>query len=299
MSDDALTVLVERRDMCITSLMALMESRKGVDEVRLEAADLLLDIYSMFHILRVKQNKGSGTKAIKTPKKTQGRRGTAKDSADDDWEALCREIDGNTVKTLLAILNTQENALAKLIHKRLEEPDINDDPIDPDDEEPESDEEEVAEDGVSDRQVRALLTENSLCAFGGRMVHAVLVAAFGAAGKAVRKRLERNKSKLTSTWKEVINHLDDAKMKKGAKKAVGPVKTVAKPTKSQEIVEVSDGDGEEGEEEEEEEEEEQNGEAEDDEMEDEEMGDGDLETRDEERANGNAGEDDDQSVIGD
>ncbi|KAF2851436.1 STAG-domain-containing protein [Plenodomus tracheiphilus IPT5] len=292
MSDDALTLLVERRDTCITSLMSIMEFRKGVDEVRLEAADLLLDIYSMFHILRVKRNKSS--RLVKTPRKTQGRRSTTKDtsSGDDDWEALCQDIDSNTVKSLLAILNTQENALAKLTHKRLEEPDVNDDPIDPDDEEPESDEEEPTEDGVTDKQVRALLTENSLCAFGGRMVHAVLVGAFGAAGEAVRKRLERNKGKLTTTWKEVVNHLEDVRVKKGGKKrGDAPVKAVVKPAKSKEVVEVSDG----------EEEEEGDGEVEGDEIEDEEMGDVDVdaEPREEETVNGDVEVDDEESVIGD
>ncbi|KAI8932044.1 hypothetical protein NX059_010937 [Plenodomus lindquistii] len=294
MSDDELTVLVERRDTCITSLMSIMETRKGIDEVRLEAADLLLDIYSMFHILRVKNNNNNNkSKAIRTPKKTQGRRTTTTTTKDgsDDWEALCRDIDSNTVKTLLAILNAQENALAKLIHKRLEEPDINDDPIDPDDEEPESEDDEPTEDGVSDKQVRALLTENSLCAFGGRMVHAVLVGAFGSAGEAVRKRLERNKAKLTNTWKEVINHLDDAKAKKSVGKKAAPVKAAAKPAKSKEVVEVSDA-------EEEEEEEEGDGEVEGDEIEDEEMRDVEEAGEEETRLNGDV-EPDDESVIGD
>ncbi|CBX96563.1 hypothetical protein LEMA_P108280.1 [Plenodomus lingam JN3] len=300
MSDDALGLLVERRDMCIASLMAIMESRKGVDEVRLDAANLLLDIHSMFHIIRVKAKESSSAKAIKTPKKAQGRRDNAKDSGNDDWEALCRDIDGDTVKLLFAILNAQENALAKLTHKRLEEPDVNDDPIDPDDEEPENDEGEPTENGVTDKQVRALLTENSLCAFGGRIVHAVLVGAFGAAGEAVRKRLERNKGKLTHTWREVVNHVEDAKVKRAAKKPAAPAKAATKLPKSKEIVEVSDGEDEDEEDDEidNEDEDERDGGIEGAEMEDEEMGDADAETRDEGGANGDVAADD-ESVIGD
>lgn len=251
MSDDALTALVERRDSCITALMRIMESRKSVDDVRLEAAHLLLDIYSMFHILKVKKSK---TPSTKTPQKAQGRRSAASAplTNDDDWEALCRPIDGSTTKTLLVMLNTLENALAKLTRKRLEEPDVDDDPIDPDDSDPASDaDDDPTDDGVSDKQVRILLTENSLCAFGGRMVHAVLVGAFGAAAATatVRKRLERNKGKLTPTWKEVINHLDDGKSKRGVTgvtRKAPDVSTAAAPSaKRKQVVEISDAEEEE------------------------------------------------------
>ncbi|KAJ5020434.1 STAG domain-containing protein [Bipolaris maydis] len=181
MPDEELMALVERRDTCVTTLMRVMESRKGTDEVRLDAANLLLDIYTMFCTLRVKKGK-----VTRTPKKTQGR---GSNNTNDDWEALCRDIDSNTTKLILQILTAWENHLAKLTNKRLEEPDVDDDPIDPDDE-PESDEEDAADEGaVSDKQVRAILAEQSLDAFGGRIVHAVLVGALDGNGSGtVRKR---------------------------------------------------------------------------------------------------------------
>ncbi|RMZ71286.1 mitotic cohesin complex [Pyrenophora seminiperda CCB06] len=272
MPDDELMALVERRDACVTSLMKIMESRKGTDEVRLDAANLLLDIYTMFCTLRVKKGK-----MIKTPKKTQGR---ASNSGHDDWEALCRDIDGDTTKLILQILTAWENHLAKLTNKRLEEPDVDDDPIDPDDD-PESDEEEPTENhAVSDKQVRAILAEQSLDAFGGRIIHAVLVGALDSDGSGtVRKRLERNKLKLTPTWREVVNHLDAVKQRKVAKKSAKPNKQAEKTAKSKETVDL-DSD-------EEEEEEEQEHEAEleipGDEIEDEEMADADA---DAEQTNG-------------
>ncbi|KAJ4362528.1 cohesin complex subunit [Neocucurbitaria cava] len=303
MPDDELTLLVERRDTCITSLMRIMESRKGADEVRLEAANLLLDIYTMFRTLKAKKSK-----TAKTPKKTQGR-GSSSNDANDDWEALCRDIDGNTTKLILQILTAAENNLAKLANKRLEEPDLDDDPIDPDDE-PESDDDDedtagaTADErtGVSDKQVRALLAEQSLCAFGGRIVQAVHVGALdgGDGSGAVRKRLERNKAKLTPTWKEVVNHLDAVKQRKGAsgvKKTGGAASSKqGKQMKSKEVVVEIDSD--------EEEEEEEGLEVQGDEIEDEEMADGD----EVERTNGvgvgdeaerNADGDDDESIVGD
>lgn len=237
MPDEELTALVERRDACVTSLMRIMESRKGADDVRLDAANLLLDIYTMFRLLQTKKDK-----ITKTPKKTQGR---GRNDADDDWEALCRDIDEKTTKTLLQILTAQENILAKLANKRLEEPDVDDDPIDPDDE-PESDEED-ADDEVAqaDKQRRTLLAEQAICALGGRLVKAILVHSLDNNGSTtVRKRLERNKLKLTLTWKEVVNHLDIAKNARKPKKPAPPTSKEAKAAKSKEIVVEDDSDNE-------------------------------------------------------
>ncbi|KAH8725758.1 hypothetical protein GQ44DRAFT_651801 [Phaeosphaeriaceae sp. PMI808] len=267
--DDELTAIVERRDACVKVLMQIMENRKGADDVRLDAANLLLDIYTMFHSLKAKKGK-----IAKTPKKTTSR---SRSDANDDWEALCREIDDQTTKTLLQILTASENSLAKLANKRLEEADLDDDPIDPD-EEPESDDEDADdEDAQANKQLRTLLTERALCAFGARLVQAVHAGSLGSDGQtAVRKRLERNKLKLTPTWKEIINHLDVGKPgRKTTKPSAKPVKGTAKPSKSKEIVIEDDS----------EEEEEEGHEIVGDEIEDEEMEDGDGE-----QANGAEGE---------
>jgi cohesin complex subunit SA-1/2 len=231
MPDDKLTALVERRDACITALMRIIESRKGADEVRLEAANLLLDIYNMFRSLKAKQGK-----AARTPKKTQGRTST---STSDDWEALSQSIDTHTAKTLTQILTATETALAKLAHKRLEEPDVDDDPIDPDDE-PESDDED--EDGdertQSEKQLRTLLAEERLCHFGARLVQAVQVGSLDSPeDDSMRRRLERNKGKLTPTWREVVGYLDAVRQaKRGAKKDKAKPAKEAKASKSEAIV---------------------------------------------------------------
>jgi cohesin complex subunit SA-1/2 len=261
MPDDELTLLVERRDTCITSIMTILDNRKGADDVRLEAANLLLDIYNMFHSLKSKKSK-----IDRTPKKAQGRVSRSNDDAGDDWEALAQDIDTPTAKLLMQILTATENNLAKLANKRLEEPDVDDDPIDPDDE-PESDDDDAEDSRTQeDKQVRALIAEERLCVFGGRIVHAVLAGSLGSAGAdAVKKRMERNKTKLTPTWKEVVNHLDTAKFTKKAKKT--PAKQSAKAGKSKEIVIESD--------------EEEDVEVPGDEIEDEDMADADAEEEEE------------------
>ncbi|KAF1837770.1 STAG-domain-containing protein [Decorospora gaudefroyi] len=271
MPEDDLTALVERRDACVLSLMSIMESRKGTDEIRLGAADLLLDTYTMFRALQSKKSK-----LVKTPKKPQGRLSTANDAA-DDWEVLCRHIDTNTTKLILQTLTAWENNLAKLTNKRLEEPDVDDDPIDPDDEplSDDDDEEDASADQArSEKQMRAVVVAQTLYEFGGRIVKAVLVGALDSdASATVRKRLERNKTKLDATWKEVVNFLDVGKLKKKGVAAnnkksgksgskMGPEKSA----KSNEVVELGDDD-------EEEEEEEEQREVPGDEIEDEEMAD--------------------------
>ncbi|KAF3053951.1 hypothetical protein E8E11_011960 [Didymella keratinophila] len=282
MPDDDLTALVERRDTCVTSLMAIIENRKGADEVRLEAANLILDIYNMFRSLKVKK----AQLKQRTPKKPQSRASRGgDDDASDDWEALAQEIDTPTVKLLMQILTAQENNLAKLANKRLEEPDVDDDPIDPDDE-PESDDEDSENTRTQeDKQVRLLIAEERLCQYGGRIVQAYLVGSLGTDGsEVVKKRLERNKAKLTTTWKEVVGHLDAQKFVKKPKKA--PAKPTAKAGKSKEIV-IESGDEEENE-------------VPGDEVEDEDMGDADAE-----QANGDAElpaaerEADEESILGD
>ncbi|KAF2126424.1 STAG-domain-containing protein [Dothidotthia symphoricarpi CBS 119687] len=280
--DEELTAIAERRDACITALMRIMQTRKGADDVRLDAANLLLDIYNMFRSLKAKKSQ-----ITRTPKKTQGR---ASIDASDDWESLCQDIDDDTAKLLTQILSATETNLAKLAGKRLEEPDVDDDPIDPDDE-PESDDDDDVD--QTDRQLRTLLAEERLCHFGARIVQAVQVGSLDSnGGDAVRTRLERNKTKLTPTWREVVNHLDA--VKQGKKKVAAAKARDEKKEKSKAIVIEDDS------EEEEQEEEEQH-----DEIEDEEMADADAE----EQVNGaeerdvDAIEDDErvdgESIVGD
>jgi cohesin complex subunit SA-1/2 len=281
--DEELTLVVERRDACVMTLMRIMESRKGADNVRLDAANLLLDVYFMFHALKAKKGQ-----LAKTPKKPQAR---GHSDTSDDWEALCQDIDGNTTKLILQILTASENSLAKLSSKKLEEPDVDDDPVDPDDE-PESDEEDAEDESAQqDKQRRTVLAEQALCTIGGNLVKAVLIGMLGSDGNdVVRVRLQRNKLKLTPQWKECVNQLDAIKLsRKGAKTGAKPVKETAKSSKSKEIVVEDDSDEEELE-------------VQGDEIEDEEMADGDEEQAngvEEAVENGDVEDPEEESVLGD
>jgi cohesin complex subunit SA-1/2 len=269
--EDELELVATRRDACITALMRILESRKGADEVRVEAANLLLDLYNMFRALKAVK-----AKASKGSKKPNGR---AADEANDDWEALCQDIDLPTVKVLLQVLTALETNLAKRIRKRLEEPDVDDDPVDPDDEPESSDDEAEDTHTQHQKQIRNLLAEERLCTFGSRIVQGVQVGTLDSEDSSVRTRLERNKAKLTSTWKEVVGHLDankHAKAKAG-KKAQAAAKTPAKQSKSKETVIEDDSEEEE--------------EQQDDPIEDEEMADAD------EQVNGDGGAEEGDDAV--
>jgi cohesin complex subunit SA-1/2 len=201
-SDDDLTSIADHRDQCLQALMRIMEARKGADELRLEAAYLLLDIYNLFF-------------SLKTVGEKVKRRRNADEEENRDWEALCQSIDAPTSKVLIGILGAAESAYAKRTKKHLEEPDVDEDPIDPDDEPESSDDEEEDEADEArneDRKLRTLLAEGRLCFLGSRMVNGVQV---GTLGDEVKKRLEKNKTRLGSDWKEVVGHLDITKTVKG------------------------------------------------------------------------------------
>lgn len=218
--EETLEHVASRRDACIKSLTRIMESRRGADDVRLEAAYVLLDISNMFYSLQ-------NVKAKAQAERPQNGE-TAEDEEEDgeeDWRALCQKIDAPTTKLLVQILGAAEANLAKRTKRQVEEPDVDDDPIDPDDE-PESSDDEDEEDaenveGMSPKAIRILMATGRLCFLGSRMVHGVRV---GTLGEDVRKRLERNKFKLGNDWKEVVNHLNDA-----GEKGTGPKPQRSKP----------------------------------------------------------------------
>ncbi|KAF2873572.1 hypothetical protein BDV95DRAFT_489918 [Massariosphaeria phaeospora] len=289
--DEDLVAIAERRDGCVKAAMHIMETRKGADELRLHAAGVLIDVYSMFYKLReIRAN---------TSKASSRNQILEEEQPNDDWEALCQEVDAPTTKTLLQVLTAAEQNLAKRTGRRLEDVGVDDDPIDPDDEPESSDDEEADERMQEEKMMRALLAEKRLCGLGGFLVRGVLVGALDGENtgdaKPVRTRLEKNKTKLGHDWKEVVAHLDivkTLKAKGGRKAKAATAKQPAKPAKSKEIVIEDDSEDDELE-------------VRGDEIEDEEMADG-----DEQQVNGDvhieeeaeepgSAPDDVESVLGD
>ncbi|KAF2190173.1 STAG-domain-containing protein [Zopfia rhizophila CBS 207.26] len=244
--DDELTLVAERRDSCIMALTRTMQSRKGADDIRIEASFLLLDLYNMFVSLKtVKEKAGKGKS-----KQAQARSQTQEEE-NDDWEALCQEIDTPMTKLLLSILTATESNFAKRAKKHIEEDDVDDDPVDPDDEPESSDDEEEDERIVEEKAVRMLMAENQLCQLGGRLVMAVYAGTLDgetSGSRNVKKRLERNKTRLGPNWKEVVARFDDMKVATKGKAAAdkkAKAKESRRPSMSKEIVIENDSEEEE------------------------------------------------------
>ena len=246
--DADVTAVAERRDACIIALTQVMEERRAADDLRLDAACLLLDLYNMFPALRTARARA---------KQARGPRG----AGDDDWEALEQEVDAPVQQLLLSILGAAEKAFAKRAGKTLEAGDVDDEPVDPD-EEPESESEDEDNDmdeaAREEKQHRALIAEQRLCELGSRIVMGIAAGVLdGKKGKKgeigpVRKRLERNRARLGQNWKEVVAHLDVAKKEKAkggvkakAKQPQGKAGSKEKSTKSKEIIIEDDEDEEE------------------------------------------------------
>lgn len=147
-------------------------------------------------------------------------------------------------KIMLSTHSALEKAFAKSAHKTLEDVIIDDAPAsDEEDDLPESDDED--EDNVTEKHKRrqTLVTEKNLCELSSKMVLAIIgrVLDNEAPNKGkIRKRLEHNRSKLGSNYKEVIAYLDGPKPKGGKRKA--PVKKAAAVAASKSTEKVQDED---------------------------------------------------------
>ena len=216
------------------ALSAIMESRSGTDPARLAAAGTYLDLYTLFATFR----------HVKKPH-------TEDDQiSDSNIRKLIRHIPPEAGSLIHSVYNSCERQFAKKT-RRILEPAVDDQPdIDSAPEDPEDEDED--EDSIPNEHAQAikLLAEKQLCELTGKMVLAIVGRVLdceGAKKGEVRERLERNKGKLGSNFKEVMAFLDGEKNAKGKRKAtVRKVNAKAnKKGKSREMIEESDEEDEE------------------------------------------------------
>lgn len=222
-----------------TALSAIMESRSGTDPARLAAAGTYLDLFTLFATFRHVKYPGAENDEI----------------SDFNIQKLIRHIPPEAESLIHSIYAACERQFAKKTRRTLEsalddQPDIDSAPEDPEDEDEE-------EDSISNEHAQAvkLLAEKQLCELTGKMVLAIVGRVLdceGAHKGKTRERLERNKGKLGSNFKEVVAFLDGEKKPKGKRKGTTKkdnAKTKRKG-KSTEMVEESDEEDQEDEDEE-------------------------------------------------
>ena len=214
------------------ALLAIMKSRSSIDPARLAAAGTYLDLYTLFATFRHVNHLHTEDDATPQP----------------NVQTLVRHIPPESHSLILSIYTACERQFARKTRRTLEPapddpPAIDSAPEDPEDEDEEDD------DGVANEHAQAvkLIAEKQLCELAGKMVLAILGRVLDYEGPykgKVKERLERNKGKLGSNFKEVVAFLGGEKKGRGKRKAAvvkkDDSKTKKKGEKSRKMVEESD-----------------------------------------------------------
>lgn len=205
------------------TLETLVDNRPAASPVRLAAVGTLLDLYTLFATFRHVQIPPNHPNA-------------------DDIPSLIQHIPMSAESLILSTYAALEKAFAKR-SRRILEPAPNEDlASDPDS----SDDED--EDEPNHAQQETLIAEKRLCEIAGKMVLAIVGRVLDHEGPnkgKIKERLQRNKVKLGSNFKEVVAYLDGPKPK-GRKRA--PANKRGKKGVAVKPVEIDDEDEESGEE---------------------------------------------------
>ncbi len=194
-------LIVWRKDL-VQNLIQTFSSRGFNDDLRLMAVGVACDIGSLLVFLR------NVVRNPQTPKYGKLR-------------PLLEEMPPQLItKELIPIFDAAERAFARRSGKHLNDPADDEDPLDLDELPPEDDEED--EDLTEqERHAAALKAEKILCELTSKYVLAILGKVIDNSGSnagKLRKRLNRNKTKLGPNYKEVVAYLDENHSLHGGKK---------------------------------------------------------------------------------
>jgi cohesin complex subunit SA-1/2 len=207
------------QDLFATNLVATLSSRSTLDQVRLFATGTYLDLHVLFAALRSKK---------------------AQAGESNQLQSLVQEVPSDVQMELTSIFDLAEKQFAKKAKKKLAEPGEDEAPQDLDSE-PEDEEEDATE---SDRQADTLKAEHQLCELTGKLSLGILAKAIDASGPLkgkLRSRIERNRTRLGPSFKEVVAYLDDSKKTKKSHKSKAE-QAANQAAKSKEVVEEDDED---------------------------------------------------------
>ncbi|KAI0884254.1 STAG-domain-containing protein [Annulohypoxylon maeteangense] len=231
LDSDVDQLVILRRDF-VTNLIETFSSRGFNDDLRLFAVGTACDLCGLFVFLR------PVTQDPQTPKYTKLR-------------PLLEELPQALItQEIIPIFDAAERAYAKRGNKQLNEPLDDEDPLDDELPPEDDDEEELTE---QERFAAELKAEKILCELTGKLVLAILAKTIDHSGPdagKLRKRLNRNKTKLGNNYKDIVAYLDEDHLrelrggkKKPAAKAKGK-EAAKKPALSAELVIEDDDDDE-------------------------------------------------------
>ena len=225
-SESLLTSLATYRDAYINATVSVLSTRNAHDPLCTTLTGLMLDIYASTAILRQIPASAAGN---------------------EDHLALALEMDPAVQKVVLAVLSGAEETFARRTGRTIEktrtssssraaaaaedEDAIHADPIGDDSSDEASDVGSVSDtDNASSSAARKLeqqlLAEQALCDLAAKMVLATTAGMLDA--DAVRRRLERNKTRLGANYRAVVAFLE---VDKGKTKAKGKKTALEKAKK--------------------------------------------------------------------
>lgn len=223
--DDVDKLVILRRDF-VMNLIETFSSRGFNDDLRLFAVGSACDLCGLFVFLRP---------TVQDPQTTKYRK----------LRPLLDELPAALItKEIIPIFDAAERAYAKRTSKQLNDPDDDEDPLD-DELPPEDDEDDELTE--QERFAAELKAEKILCELTGKLVLAVLAKVIDHSGPdagKLRKRLNRNKTKLGNNYRDVVAYLDEDHLremrggskKKGVAKARGGKEAPKKQALSAELV---------------------------------------------------------------
>ncbi|KAE8380127.1 hypothetical protein BDV26DRAFT_148492 [Aspergillus bertholletiae] len=195
-------VLTKSRELFVSTLVAIMKARSGLDDTRFEATTTLLDLQTLFGSLR-----HAGQKA----------------NNDEDTilqtQSLVHEIGGEASKLISKIYSVAERTYAKRLRFSYEPAD-DDEPISDSEMENDTDDENdfgsEAEMIINERLRSKIVAEQRLCELTGKIVLAIVGRVIDASGEErgqLKQRLVKHKSDLGHNYHEVVAFLDERKPK--------------------------------------------------------------------------------------
>lgn len=194
--------LAKSRETFVETLLAIMQKRPGLDDLRFTVTTTLLDLQTLFATFR--------------------HAGQTTDNEEDtllQTQVLVHEFDADTQKLIGKIHGVAERTYAKKIRRPLE-PAEDDAPTSESEveKEPSDDEDEDEESANNERLGSIILTEQRLCELTGKIVRAIIGRVIDASGPQqgqLRRKLAQHKSRLGPNYREVLAFLDEPKPKGG------------------------------------------------------------------------------------
>jgi cohesin complex subunit SA-1/2 len=207
-------------------LIETFSSRAAIDELRLFATGSLCDLHLTFATLR--------SSIAASPSA----------SSSEALKSLVQEIEPGLIPELIQIFDGAEKQYAKKTKrdKTLNGPAEDEDPVDDDEDDDEDEDMNLTKE---ERVAAQLKAEKALCELTAKFVLAITAKVLDNRGPdrgKLRRRLLRNQLKLGNNFKEVLNYLDEDKLRRRAKKTAEAAQAAKaqQPALSKEVVEDDD-----------------------------------------------------------